>query len=234
MNATLNIIPTGHLILAFTPLLIVALVMWRWSAGSRTLAFASMRMILQLVVIGYLLTFIFAVEQPALIALVLAVMLLAASWIALRPLGAPDSKQFGLAVLALGAGSLFTLAVVIIAVLRPQPWFEPRIIIPIAGMIFSSAMNTVSLTAERYAKELAHGADHADARREALSAGMIPVINAFFAVGLVTLPGMMTGQILSGVDPSVAVRYQIVVMCMTCGAGGLSAITYLQLVERAR
>jgi len=63
---------------------------------------------------------------------------------------------------------------------------------------------------------------------------MIPVINAFFAVGLVTLPGMMTGQILSGVDPSVAVRYQIVVMCMTCGAGGLSAITYLQLVERAR
>jgi len=234
MNATLNIIPTGHLILAFTPLLIVALVMWRWSAGSRTLAFASMRMILQLVVIGYLLTFIFAVEQPALIALVLAVMLLAASWIALRPLGAPDSKQFGLAVLALGAGSLFTLAVVIIAVLRPQPWFEPRIIIPIAGMIFSSAMNTVSLTAVRYAKELAHGADHADARREALSAGMIPVINAFFAVGLVTLPGMMTGQILSGVDPSVAVRYQIVVMCMTCGAGGLSAITYLQLVERAR
>ena len=61
---------------------------------------------------------------------------------------------------------------------------------------------------------------------------MIPQINALLAVGLVSLPGMMTGQILSGVDPMVAVRYQIMVMCMVFGAGGLGAATYLMLIPR--
>ena len=98
-------------------------------------------------------------------------------------------------------------------------------------MIFANAMNTVSLAAERYESEReVH--DYIEARHTALRAAMIPLINSLFAVGLVALPGMMTGQILSGVSPLVAARYQIVVMCMIFGSAGISAVCYLVLIER--
>jgi len=96
-------------------------------------------------------------------------------------------------------------------------------------MIFANAMNTVSLAAERYESERGRGAELTAARRTALDAALIPQINGLLAVGLVSLPGMMTGQILSGVEPLVAVRYQIMVMCMVFGSGGLGAALYLAL-----
>ena len=96
-------------------------------------------------------------------------------------------------------------------------------------MIFANAMNTVSLAAERFEAEHGRGIDYPTARRVALDAALIPQINALLAVGLVSLPGMMTGQILSGVDPLVAARYQIMVMCMIFGSAGLAAVIYLLL-----
>ena len=87
----------------------------------------------------------------------------------------------------------------------------------------------MSLAAERFEAEHARGADPTTARRAALDAALIPQINSLLAVGLVALPGMMTGQILSGVEPLVAVRYQIMVMCMVFGSGGLGAVMYLVL-----
>ena len=86
------------------------------------------------------------------------------------------------------------------------------IVIPLAGMIYANAMNAVSLGAERYESELEHG--EVTARSRAFRSALIPQVNAFLAVGLVSLPGMMTGQILSGVDPLIAVRYQMMVMAM--------------------
>jgi len=121
------------------------------------------------------------------------------------------------------------LAIVTQLVLDLPRWFEPSFVVPLAGMIFANAMNTVSLAAERFESELSRGADTAEARRTALDASLIPQINGLLAVGLVSLPGMMTGQILSGVEPLIAVRYQIMVMCMVFGAGGLGAIAYLTL-----
>jgi putative ABC transport system permease protein len=100
-------------------------------------------------------------------------------------------------------------------------------------MIFANSMNTVSLAAERFESEFNRGEDYVDARRIALDASLIPQINSLFAVGLVALPGMMTGQILSGVDPIIAVRYQIMVMWMTFGSGGLAAVLYLVLRIRS-
>ena len=100
-------------------------------------------------------------------------------------------------------------------------------------MIFANCMNTVSIAAERFESELRHDVPIAQAKRIAFQSGMIPVINSMFAVGLVALPGMMTGQILSGVTPLVAVRYQIVVMAMLFAASGLSAALYLQLSSKA-
>ena len=92
-------------------------------------------------------------------------------------------------------------------------------------------MNTVSLTAERLDSELGNAVPYDVARQRALEAALIPLVNAFLAVGLVSLPGMMTGQILSGIEPGVAVRYQIMVMCMTLGAAGLAAIIYVALMK---
>jgi putative ABC transport system permease protein len=94
-------------------------------------------------------------------------------------------------------------------------------------MIFSNAMNAVSLAAERLLSELKHDNDFVLARNQAFQTSMIPMINSLFTVGIVALPGMMTGQILSGVSPLIAVRYQIMVMFMTFAASGiLSAIFF--------
>jgi putative ABC transport system permease protein len=111
-------------------------------------------------------------------------------------------------------------------------WFEPNLVIPIAGMIFANSVNTVSLAAERFESELKRGASYTVSRRTALDATLIPQINSLFAVGLVALPGMMTGQILSGVDPHIAVRYQIMVMWMVFGSGGIAAVMYFVLRSR--
>jgi putative ABC transport system permease protein len=88
-------------------------------------------------------------------------------------------------------------------------------------------MNSVSLAAERFESETIRGKAYEEARALAMRASLIPLVNSLLAVGLVSLPGMMTGQILSGVSPLIAARYQIVVMCMIFGASGLSTATYL-------
>jgi len=115
-----------------------------------------------------------------------------------------------------------------------DPWFSPRYVIPLAGMIFAGAMNTVSLAAERMQAEIVRETSFSEARRIALQASLIPMINSLFAVGLVSLPGMMTGQILSGVSPMIAAKYQIVVMAMLFGVSGISASLYLVLAYRDR
>tara|TARA_B100000029_G_C17550720_1_gene950023 strand:- start:537 stop:872 length:336 start_codon:yes stop_codon:yes gene_type:complete len=104
--------------------------------------------------------------------------------------------------------------------------------IPIAGMIFASSMNGISLAAERLNAELDRGVNYNIARGIALKASLIPITNSLFAVGLVSLPGMMTGQILSGISPLIAVRYQIMVMCMIFGSVGLSSFLFLVLIKK--
>jgi putative ABC transport system permease protein len=104
--------------------------------------------------------------------------------------------------------------------------------IPLAGMIFAASMTNISLALERLCAELENGAAFTKARDTAFRTSMIPVINSFFAVGLISLPGTMTGQILSGVSPLIAVRYQIMVMCMIFGEAGLSTVCFLMLARR--
>ena len=116
-------------------------------------------------------------------------------------------------------------------ILQLDPWYTPRFIIPLAGMIFSSAMNGVSLASERMQAEINRGINYSDAERIAFNASLIPVLNSLFAVGLVSLPGMMTGQILSGVSPLISVRYQIMVMCMIFSSVGLSSFIFLFLTR---
>ncbi len=233
MNTALTTISLHGLIIAFLPVAIVIGIMLRWSTGAPTAIYASLRMLIQLLLIGYVLVYIFESDQPAFIAAVLVVMLTVASWIAVRPLQEKQPQMYLNSLVAISVGGIPILALVSQVIIDIEPWFSPRYVVPLAGMIFSGSMNTVSLAAERLQSEYDREAPYVEARRIALQASMIPITNSLFAVGLVALPGMMTGQILSGVSPLVAAKYQIVVMTMLFGASGISAALYLVLANRS-
>jgi len=225
-------IPLANLALAFLPALVMVGVMFYWSMQAGNALYAMVRMLGQLLLIGYFLTYIFRSDQAWVVLTVLGIMVVASSWIALNNV-ASDRKRlylFSFTSILLAGG--ITLAIVSAGVLQLDPWYEPRFLIPLAGMIFANSMNSVSLCAERLTAELRRGDDWITARTTALQAGMIPMVNSLFAVGLVSLPGMMTGQILSGVSPLIAVRYQIMVMCMIFGSGGLAAVLFLQFSRK--
>lgn len=224
-------IPLGNLALLLLPVSAVIIVMHRWQLGSGKSLYALARMLVQLLLIGYVLTTIFEADSPLIVAAVLLVMVSASAWIALNTLSIPRMPLYGFSLLAILAGGGITLALVTQAVLHIEPWYDPRIMIPLAGMVFANAMNSLSLSAERLEVELERGADYESARAAAMRTAMIPVINSLFAVGLVSLPGMMTGQILSGVDPLIAARYQIMVMGMIFASAGLSTALFLALIK---
>ena len=219
--------------LAFLPALLVFGIMYRWRANVATAVYATVRMLVQLLLIGYVLIYIFESDNAGLIVAVIFVMILVASWIAIRHLHDKTLKPYLRALIAVSIPSVLTLALVTAAVIGVEPWFLPRYVVPLAGMIIAGAMNAVGLASERFQAEQARGVDYPEARRTALQASLIPIINSLFAVGVVALPGMMTGQILSGVSPLIAAKYQIVVMTMLFGVSGMSSALYL-LQQRLR
>ncbi len=188
-------------------------------------------MLTQLLLIGYFLVYIFKTDSSWIIVAVLTVMLLSSSWIALRTLKIPRKVLYLKSLGAIALAGILILALVTQGVLNLEPWYLPSYLIPLAGMIFANAMNSVSLAGERLEAEINRGIPYLKARDIALKASLIPITNSLFAVGLVSLPGMMTGQILSGISPLVAVRYQIMVMCMIFGAAGISSATFLVLIK---
>jgi len=189
-------------------------------------------MLAQLLLIGYVLVFIFETDQWSVIIAVLSVMLAVASWIAIRHIKERRRRAFRNSFLSITIPGVAILALVSQLVIGVEPWFSPRYLVPLAGMIFSGGMNAVGLAAERFQSETVRGVERLEARGIAFQAALIPMINSLFAVGLVSLPGMMTGQILSGVSPLIAAKYQIIVMSMLFGMSGMSAAIFLVLQDR--
>ena len=222
-------IPILSLLLGFLPVILLIFIMRVWGLNAIQSIYANIRMLLQLLLIGYVLTYIFETDKPVLVVLVVIFMIVMSSWIALRPLTDRGIKPYSIVTIAIGMTGLGVLILVTQIILELPRWFEPRFVIPLAGMIFANSMNTISLAGERFHAELGRGADYLSARRFAMEAAMIPQVNALLAVGLVSLPGMMTGQILSGVEPLIAARYQIMVMCMIFSTAGLAAVLYMAL-----
>jgi putative ABC transport system permease protein len=196
------------------------------------------RMLIQLMLIGYALIMIFDASSSWMTLGVLTLMVLASSWISLNTLSTNDENGlnkrhvFPLSLAAILTGGGITLILVTQFVLVLDPWYLPRYTIPLAGMIFATSMTSISLAGERLQSELMQGKTYEQARAVAFNTAMIPIINSMFAVGLVSLPGMMTGQILSGVSPFIAARYQIMVMCMLFSASGISSVIFLALVRK--
>jgi len=185
----------------------------------------------QLLIIGYFLTFIFETSSGWMVISVLAIMVFTASWIALRTAKTYRNVLYLKALGSIFLGGSLVLVVITQGVLHFDPWYSPRYLIPLAGMIFAASMNSVSLAAERFVSEIQSGNTYSIARSHALKIALIPITNSLFAVGLVSLPGMMTGQILSGVSPLIAVRYQVMVMCMIFASSGISAACFLALIK---
>jgi len=229
MNTSIQTIPLANLTLLFAPVLLAVIILYKWSLNSRQAIYALVRMVLQLVLVGYCLHYLFNANNSFIIIGVLLMMVFASSWIALGVVPDARSTLYKHALLAIIVGGGLTLAVIVLGVLQLNPWYLPQYIIPLAGMVFANSMNSVSLTAERLSAEIERNVDYLQARHIALQAALIPVINSLFAVGLVSLPGMMTGQILSGVSPLIAVRYQIMVMCMLFASSVFSTAYFLIL-----
>jgi putative ABC transport system permease protein len=207
----------------------------------RQLAFAAARMTVQLVLVGYVLTFLFAAVSPFWTALAAFVMVLFAS----REIVVRQKRRLqgfwtyglgaGCTLLASGTVTIFAL----LTQLRPEPWYHPRYALPLLGMILGNTMTGISLgldvlsngaVRERAAVEsrLALGGTRYQALlpviRDALRSGFMPTINGMAATGLVSLPGMMTGQILAGVEPIDAVKYQLLIMFLIAGGTGLGTL----------
>ncbi len=231
MGTSVHHISWVGVFLAFIPTGFVMGLLWRWTNDGRHAVYALGRMLGQLVVVGYILTFIFTADHPGIITLVLGVMLIAASWIALRSVQHKGPGLFGKALLAIFIGVVPSLVLVTQVILQITPWFFPQYLIPLAGMLFASSMNTVSLAAERFEAEFRQVQSYLQARETAFAKSLIPLTNTLLAVGLVSLPGMMTGQILAGVSPLIAAKYQIVIMALLFGVSGISAALYLLSIK---
>lgn len=228
-------------------LIAIGLSRWQQLGLVKDFAIGSVRTVIQLVLVGYVLIFIFRLDRWYVTLAALVFMLIVATRAAAgRQRKYASGKLFWIIGWAMMIASGFTLLYVSTLVVEVRPWDDPRYLIPIFGMIVGSAMNGASIAAERLAGEmearkavieayLALGASYQQASQQpvqqSLRAALIPTINGLMVVGLVTLPGMMTGQILAGASPLTAVRYQIVVAFMQATAVAITT-TIVTLMYR--
>lgn len=212
----------------FIPLFFVGWIYAKWVGSRFELAYATLRMMVQLIAIGYVLVFIFTYQKIWLGGIILGVMLTVSTTIIFRNTNDKRAANFALIFVAIFLAVSINLGLIIAVVLHIEPLYQPQYIIPLAGMVLLASMTGFSLMLERFEDELQRN-DFITARNIAFKVSMIPQINSLLAVGIVALPGMMTGQILSGIDPLIAVRYQIMIMIMSVNSAGMSIIFYFWL-----
>ncbi|MCU1730133.1 MULTISPECIES: ABC transporter permease [unclassified Pseudomonas] len=205
----------------------------------RQLLLAAVRTVVQLLAIGYVLGWVFqSAHWYVVLPLMLAMTLIAG----ISAAGRGKQRHAGLltdSVVAVGLSSWLVTALGLFVVLRVRPWYEPQYAIPILGMVLGNTLTAVSLGLDRMTRELSARRDVVEmvlalggtrweaaqaAAVQAVKAGMMPTLNQMTVVGIVSLPGMMTGQILAGQSPAEAVRYQIVIMFLIAAASALGTV----------
>ena len=244
-------IALGPLDIALAALLIVvdaALSLLLGLGIHRQVTVAAARMVVQLLLVGYALRLVFALASPALTLLAVALMaLVAAREVAVRPeRRLARAGNYLISLAAVTAVTTLTAILALTTAIRPQPWWTPQYAIPLAGIILGSVLNSASLSLDHVLDsvgqrrpaieaQLALGTTFAEATRpllrSAIRRGTLPIINQMSAAGLITLPGIMTGQILAGLDPVEAVKYQILLMFLLAGSSVLAgaAVAFLSL-----
>ena len=203
----------------------------------RTIIIASARLIVQLMLLGLVLKALFATERLLWVALMALVMLLVGGYEVMarqkRPLKGVWS--YGIGTMSMFISCFATVIIALAVIVSPEPWYAPRYAIPLLGMLLGNTMNGISLSLDRLTQtawqqravieqRLLLGQDRREAildiARDSLRTGMIPIINAMAAAGIVSIPGMMTGQILAGSPPLEAVRYQIMIWLLIAAGSG--------------
>jgi putative ABC transport system permease protein len=231
------------LTIAAALVIVVAMLQWRMRLGNtKSLLIAATRTILQLLLLGMVLKIVFAASNLYWIALLSTIMLLAAG----REVMVRQKRRFiGSWGFLLGTSSMFVSAfsitlLALLVIVQPEPWYLPQYSIPLLGMLLGNTLNGITLGLDSLTRNvweqnsiidgrLALGETWSNAisdiRRDSIRVGMIPIINAMSVAGLVSLPGMMTGQILAGTPPLEAVKYQILIMFLIAAGTGMGTIT---------
>lgn len=231
-------------------MLVAGLVSWKLELGqTRRIAVLSVRCFVQLLAAGFLLTYLFEFQTWWLVLLVLAAMVIAATQIATSRVKSRIPGLVPAVFVSLFVSSTAIGLIVVEGVVHAEPWYNARQLVPIVGMIMGNAMAAVAVAIDRLFADMdarapemfslvALGATPHEAAapslKAAIGAGMTPVLANMSAAGIVTFPGMMTGQLLAGADPLAAAKYQIVVMLMLSAANTIAIVMASYLTYRKR
>lgn len=235
--------------LASLSVLVFLLGIFLWLNGFnkvKQLWIAAARMVVQLLFMGVWLSYVFYADNPIWIILVGLVMLTAAGYEISKRQQYRFKKLNGWLVgfLALSMTTLVLLVAVLTIVIQPTPWYEPQYAIPLLGMLLGNSMTAIGLGLDTLTRSAVQSKAKIEAqlalgksakqsmnfiRQQSLHAAMIPIINMLVAAGIISLPGMMTGQILAGADPMEAVKYQIMIMLLIATSTGFGTLIAVKL-----
>ena len=212
---------------------------------AKTLVWASIRTVAQLTLVGFVLSWVFELDSWYLVLTLLVMMTLTAGFSAKQRVRRSYPGIWLTTIISMWASSWLVTGFALFVVLRGiEKWYQPQYAIPLAGMVLGNTLNGISIGLNSFLESivtqrgqiemrLALGANRFEAAlpclRNSIRSGMIPIINSMMVVGIVSLPGMMTGQILSGAAPLDAVKYQIVVMFLIASATALGTVAVVAL-----
>lgn len=238
----------GDIALASSLIIIVIILSWQLRLQlTKTLLIAAIRTVVQLSFIGLILAWIFAREQWYEVLAILTIMTLIAGSAAKNRVKRHYKGLLTDTLLSVSASGILVTAIAIVVILNVQPWYTPQFVIPILGLILGNSLTAISLTSNQLIESfheqqgriemmLSLSARPFEAVHESIRSaiinGMTPTLNSMLVVGIVSLPGMMTGQILAGADPTQAVRYQIVTMFLICVSSTLGCTINALLIYR--
>lgn len=238
----------GDIALASSLIIIVLLLSWQLRLQlTKTLLIAAVRTVVQLSFIGLILAWIFAREQWYEVLIILTIMTLIAGSAAKNRVKRHYKGLLVDTLISVSASGVLVTAIAIVVILNVQPWYTPQFVIPILGLILGNSLTAISLTSNQLIENfhaqqgriemmLSLSARPFEAVHEPIRAaiinGMTPTLNSMLVVGIVSLPGMMTGQILAGADPTQAVRYQIITMFLICVSSTLGCTISALLIYR--
>lgn len=247
----MNLITLSAADLAITAILILllAFLSWRLRLGIEgNFLIAALRSAVQLILLGYVLKIIFKTQALWMVLLLATMMLVVAGYEVLSRQQRRFSGWwgYGIGATAMSISSFSVALVSLIIIIQPTPWYQPQYAIPLLGMLLGNTMTGIAVSLDNLTRSAWDKREQIEAhlilgetanraiemvRRDALRSGMIPIINTMAAAGIVSLPGMMTGQILAGVEPLEAAKYQLLIMYLIAGGTGLGSLAAIWIAS---
>ena len=228
-------------------MLLVALVAFLAKLGiTKSIFIGTIRSFFQLILMGYVLSYVFNANKWYFTILIVIIMFVFAAWDSYKSIKFKPKKIFAHSLLAMFLGSVFPLAYLFYGLLTLNTWYDPQYIIPISAMVISNTMSGISICLNHFGSnlklkkleveaKLSLGASSnlatEEIQKSSIRAGLIPTITALMVLGIVKLPGMMTGQIIGGVDPVESVKYQLLIMYIISASTAVSLYILVKLLQ---